>query len=61
MAMDIQNQSFIKLKNIPSEEKDQDLDVAAYKINTYGTDFTTADPIVDAPTTMTRIDRSSSI
>lgn len=40
MPMDIQNESIIELENILSEEKDQDLDVASYKINTYGTDFT---------------------
>ena len=30
----------LDLENIPSEEKDLDLDIASYKINTYGTDFT---------------------
>jgi uncharacterized protein with ParB-like and HNH nuclease domain len=40
MPMDIQNESIIELETILSEEKDQDLDVASYKINTYGTDFT---------------------
>lgn len=60
--MYIQNERFIELENIPSEEKDQGLDVASYKINMYKTDFITADPIVPtAPTTRTRINRSSSI
>lgn len=38
--MENETESFLDLENIPSEEKDQDVDIASYKINTYGTDFT---------------------
>ena len=38
--MENEAENFIDLENIPSEEKSQDLDIASYKINTYGTDFT---------------------
>jgi uncharacterized protein with ParB-like and HNH nuclease domain len=34
------NEKDLELEEIPSEEKDQDLDTASYKITTYGTDFT---------------------
>ena len=38
--MDEEIKDKLDLENIPSEEEDLDLDIASYKINTYGTDFT---------------------
>ena len=39
MSNDIE-QGELDLEKIPAEEEDLDLDIASYKINTYGTDFT---------------------